>query len=165
MLDGMPQVMWFIRRHMRSHRTRGLSVPQFRTLVLIERFPTASVSCVAENLGVTLPTASRAISGLVARGFVSRESSSDDRRLMSLQLTPQGKDVLDIASGATRDAVAAELAGLSDAQRSVIVDAMGSLSRIFGEPTTAIGKSCAANSVSGRRRARLRDAMAAPATP
>src|SRR3954447_10301930 len=57
MLDGLPLVMWFIRQHMRRHRTRGLSVPQFRALVLIDRFPEASLSAIAEHLGSTLPSA------------------------------------------------------------------------------------------------------------
>src|SRR5689334_5564645 len=70
MLDGMPPVMWFIRRHMRRHRTCGLSVPQFRALVLLDRHPTASLSLVAEHLGSSQPSASRLITKLVERGFV-----------------------------------------------------------------------------------------------
>src|SRR3954469_20240976 len=91
MLDGMPQVMWFIRRQMRQHRTRGMSVPQFRTLVMLDRYPTASLSAVAENLGSTLPTASRMVSGLVAKGFVARRVHPTDRRQASLVLTPKGR--------------------------------------------------------------------------
>src|SRR3954447_9993092 len=87
MLDGMPQVMWFIRRQMRAHRTRGLSVPQFRTLALLDRFPTASLSAVAENLGATMPTASRMVSGLVTKAFVTRKTDPSDRRQASLVLT------------------------------------------------------------------------------
>ena len=79
MLEGLPPVMWFIRCRMRKHRTRGLSVPQFRALVLLDRYPTASLSLVAEHLGSSQPSASRLISGLVSRGFVTRRECADDR--------------------------------------------------------------------------------------
>src|SRR3954470_22241366 len=80
MLDGLPLVMWFIRREMRHHRTGGLSVPQFRALCLLDRYPTISLSNVAEHLGSSQPSASRLITGLVSRRLVKREESSDDRR-------------------------------------------------------------------------------------
>src|SRR5215217_3088460 len=110
MLDGMPQVMWFIRRQMRRHRTHRLSVPQFRTLVLLDRYPTASLSSVAEHLGAALPTASRMVTGLVDKGLVVRRECPTDRRQMALVLTPKGRSVLNTARRETQDAVAREIA-------------------------------------------------------
>lgn len=131
MLDGLPQVMWFIRRQMRRHRAHGLSVPQFRTLVLLDRCPAASVSLVAENLGASLPTASRLISGLVAKGLVVRQDCPGDRRQVSLGLTPRGRLALGSAQQATRDAIAREIAHLGDEQRATIVGAMRLLQDVF----------------------------------
>src|SRR3954469_12118259 len=106
MLDGMPAVMWFIRREMRRQRTCGLSVPQFRALCLLDRYPTASLSLVAEHLGSAQPSASRLITGLVTRGFVERKESDQDRRQVELLLTSRGKTVLEKAREATRERVA-----------------------------------------------------------
>jgi DNA-binding MarR family transcriptional regulator len=131
MLDGMPQVMWFIRRQMRQHRTRGMSVPQFRTLVLLDRYPTASLSVVAENLGATLPTASRMVSGLVTKGFVARKAHPTDRRQASLVLTAKGRSALNTARQATQDGMAREIARLSGAERAMITRAMGLLQEAF----------------------------------
>ena len=131
MLDGMPQVMWFIRRQMRRHRTRGMSVPQFRTLVMLDRFPTASLSAVAENLGSTLPTASRLVSGLVTKGFVSRKAHPTDRRQASLVMTSKGRSALNTARQATQDGIARELAKFGDAERTMICRAMGLLAEAF----------------------------------
>src|SRR4051794_1070087 len=116
MLDGLPQVMWFIRQHMRRHRTRGLSVPQFRALVLMDRFPEASLSAIAEHLGSTLPSASRLVTGLVDKGLVVRESSSTDRRRVSLFLTPRGRAVLGAPPTETLGAGTAQGARLTPAQ-------------------------------------------------
>ena len=131
MLDGLPQVMWFIRRHMRRHRTRGLSVPQFRALVLIERFPEASLSAIAEHLGSTLPSASRLMTGLVDKGLIVRESATDDSRRVSLLLTHRGKSVLATAQSETQEAVAGQMAGLTDDQRATIAQAMQLLQDVF----------------------------------
>jgi DNA-binding MarR family transcriptional regulator len=131
MLDGMPQAMWFIRRQMRRHRTRGMSVPQFRTLVMLDRFPTASLSAVAENLGASLPTASRMVSGLVSKGFVARKAHPTDRRQASLVMTAKGRSALNTARQATQDGMAAELVKLGDADRATITRAMGLLAEAF----------------------------------
>src|SRR5206468_624754 len=120
MLHGMPQVVWFIRRQMRSHRTHGLSVPQFRTLVLLERYPNASVSAVAENLGTSLPAASRLVAGLVGKRLVTRETSDDDRRQVVLSLTSRGRAALNTAQRETQNRLADEIAHLSETDRAPI---------------------------------------------
>src|SRR5215212_4488808 len=84
MLEGLPPVLWFLRKTMRAHRAAGLSVPQFRTLVLLDRYPTASLSCVAENLGASAPTASRMVGGLVKQGLIVRKDCAEDRRQLAL---------------------------------------------------------------------------------
>lgn len=132
MLDGMPQVMWFIRRQMRRHRTHGMSVPQFRTLVLLDRYPSASLSSVAEHLGSTLPTASRLVAGLVTKGLVARGERPGDRRQASLVLTGRGRTALNAARRATQDSMAREVAALSADDRLTIIRAMGLLRDVFG---------------------------------
>jgi len=131
MLDGMPQVMWFIRRHMRQNRARGLSVPAFRTLVLLDRYPSASLSCVAEHLGASLPNASRIVTGLVGKGLVRRAASRADRRQVSLVLTPKGRAAFESARQETQNEVAMKLADLSPADRETVARAMTLLGDVF----------------------------------
>jgi len=130
-LDAVPAVMWFVRRHMRCRRTRGLSVPQFRTLVLINRYPGASLSLIAEHLGSSMPTASRLVAGLVTRGLLTRRGCQDDRRQVKLALTARGQSAHDAALDGTRSAVAEKLAALSPNEREGVVAAMESLSKVF----------------------------------
>ena len=134
MLDGLPPVMWFIRRHMRRERTRGLSVPQFRALVLLDRCPTASLLVVAEHLGSSQPSASRLISGLVSRGFVIRRQHVRDRRQLTLLLTPRGKSVLRAAREATQEAVARQIETLGEQERATVCAAMTMLRDLFELP-------------------------------
>ncbi len=73
-LDVVPVVMRSIRAEMRRHRTADLSVPQFRTLAFIDRNADASLSDVAEHIGLTLPSMSKIVEGLVVRKFVTRQT-------------------------------------------------------------------------------------------
>lgn len=122
-LYGVPCATGFIRRHMRKHR-KGLSVPQFRTLVWVGHHPSHSLSALAEHLGATLPTTSRIVEGLVARGLLSRTGRTDDRRQVALGITPAGREVLDPAWSATRREVELRLADLSADDQATISRAM-----------------------------------------
>jgi DNA-binding MarR family transcriptional regulator len=95
MLEVIPAVMSTIRSEMRSRRRSDLSVMQFRTLVYLNLYPGTSLSALAEYLGLTLPTVSQMINGLVEKGVVNRVDSSTDRRRVMLSLTEPGKALLD----------------------------------------------------------------------
>lgn len=143
-LDAIPEVMWTLRRHMRQRRAKGLSVPQFRALCLIRKFPTASMSAVSDHLGSTLPTASRLVGGLVDRGLISRKSSSDDRRQVELNLTARGNAILDVAREGTLAAIADKMVALSPRERATVSAALALITNAMGrasiEPETTLGK-------------------------
>src|SRR4051812_46948573 len=86
LLDALPPVMRFVRKHMRSNRARGLSIPQFRVMALLASIPSANLSAVADFLGASLPTTSRIVSGLVKNGLIERRESQNDRRQVELRL-------------------------------------------------------------------------------
>ena len=130
-LDVVPVVMRTIRAELRRHRTADLSVPQFRTLAFIDSRADASLSDVAEHIGLTLPSMSKIVEGLVVRKFVTRQTARDDRRRMTLALTARGQTALQVSREATRACLADDLAALSDRQRETIVQAMGILRPVF----------------------------------
>ena len=136
-LDSTPPLMWFIRRNMRSHRG-GLSLAQFRALCRVNRHPNASVSMVAEHLGASLPTASRIVTGLVDKGFLTRHGCRWDRRQISLELTARGRDILQTARKATQQKMGVELSKLNSDDIGTIVRAMKILRETFG-PVAAPG--------------------------
>ncbi len=121
-----------LRCHMRKRRAKGLSVPQFRTLCSIKRTPGGTLSSVSEHLGSTLPTASRIVAGLVARGLISRKPGSADRRQVSLELTAKGRSILDVAREGTQAAVAEQLVGLTPKQRATMSSALAVMVSVFG---------------------------------
>jgi len=122
-----------IRQQMRSTAGRELSVVQFRTLAFLDRHPGASLSDVKDHIGLTLPSVSKLVQGLLTRGFLHRETDSSDRRRNVLAATAKGKRVLERARAVTRQSLAARLDGLSDEEIQRVSRALRSLRPIFLE--------------------------------
>jgi len=129
LLEVVPQIMHLIRNEMRSHRTPDLSVPQFRVLAFINRNPGASLSAAAEHIGLTLPSLSNMMDGLVQRKLVNRQGSQADRRRVRLTLTARGRKVLATARTAAQAQLAGRLATLSEAEREQVIGAAQTLRR------------------------------------
>lgn len=130
-LETVPLVMRSVRAEMRGHRAPDLSVPQFRALNFLYRRPGASLSDVADHVGVTLPSMSKLVEKLVARGLVTRQDDPGDRRRITLALTEPGRAELQAAREATHARLAQRLATLSPEQRAVVAEAMRALRGVF----------------------------------
>ena len=57
---------------------------------MLNRNQGASLSEVAEHVGLTLPSVSKMVDGLVTRGLLTRATDPGDRRRLTLSLTPAG---------------------------------------------------------------------------
>jgi DNA-binding MarR family transcriptional regulator len=123
--------MHFIRYQMRRHRQAGLSVPQFRALIYLSHNENASLSDIAEHLGLSLPATSRMVELLVKRGWMRRRSRSSDRRCICLSLTGRGRAVFEAALEATQVALRQRLKALSAGEVSLVSGAMQVLTRAF----------------------------------
>ena len=75
LMDTAPKIMQAIRVEMRRGRGSDISIPQFRSLAFIQRNPDSSLSNLAEHLGLTLPSVSKLVDGLVKQKLVIRQES------------------------------------------------------------------------------------------
>jgi DNA-binding MarR family transcriptional regulator len=130
-LETIPLTMRAIKGQMRVSPLMKLSEPQFRTLMFLRRHEGASLSDVAEDLGLTLPSMSKQIDGLVARGVVARQTDSADRRRVILTLTAQGRWTLQSVRDIAQAHLARMLAVLAPSRRATIVEAMRALRQVF----------------------------------
>jgi DNA-binding MarR family transcriptional regulator len=153
-LEVVPSVMRFIRTQMRSHRALDLSVPQFRALVFIERVGAPCLGEVAENLGLTPPSASVLVDGLQARGMITRSDSPVDRRRLTLAITTEGRQALAQSRAETQKSLSAILAGLDAQEIAAVTRAMRALHRAFAAPARTAGAVPArtAGAISAERR-------------
>lgn len=135
-LEAVPLAMRAIREHLRKHGARILSVPQFRTLLFLSRHKGTSLSDVAEHIGLTLPSMSTLIDGLVDRNYAVRRTDPDDRRRMTLTLTERGETTLKSSRQATQTYLAEQLNRLPETDRKTIVTAMQILRQVFAGDKT-----------------------------
>jgi DNA-binding MarR family transcriptional regulator len=100
-----------------------LSVTQLKALCALDAHgEDRSLKAIAESLGVSLPTMSRAVDGLFERGLVRREEDPVDRRMKRVGLTDAGREV-PLALNRARLSALQELIGSLQEQEA---DALGS---------------------------------------
>jgi DNA-binding MarR family transcriptional regulator len=131
LMETTPQILQAIRVEMRRGRGAELSIPQFRTLRFIQRHPDSSLSDLAEHLGLTLPSVSKLVDGLVKQQLISRKESAEDRRKITLLLTETGTSIVDSARADARANLAKKLKHLSEDDLKTISQAMLILYPIF----------------------------------
>ena len=131
LLDTVPIVMRAIRAEMRSQGSAELGVPQFRGLLFISRNPDSSLLAVADHLGLTSPTVSKMVDGLVASSLVRREPSPKDRRQVNLTLTDQGQAILEKARAGAQARLAEVVLRLTREEGETIFQAMKLLQPLF----------------------------------
>jgi DNA-binding MarR family transcriptional regulator len=124
-------VMQVIRAEVRSGRGPDLSVLQLRALAFLHRHPGAPLSSLAEHVGLTLPSMSSQVSGLVERGVIDRSVSVTDRRFVTLTLTDEGEALFHAALQHAEERLACILAGLDADELATVSAAMAVLSRVF----------------------------------
>ena len=119
----------------------------------MHRQPGSSLSDVAEHIGLTLPTMSRLIDGLVERGMLVRKSRSADRRCMTLALTPRGRRLLERAHSFTQAALAWRFVRLDGEKARTVARAMRIIQPLFAD--TGHGEDSIAGARSAQRRQKI----------
>jgi DNA-binding MarR family transcriptional regulator len=130
-MEVVPTVMRTLRAKLRERRAADISLPQFRAMNFINRNDGASLSVLSAHIGLTLPSMSKLIDGLVSRNLISRTAHSYDRRKVCLSLTPQGHAELNAAYQHTQKYIAEKMSGLAVEDLKVIARAMQVLRGLF----------------------------------
>ncbi len=131
LIEVVPEVMQRIRSEIRSQRGPELSVLQLRVLAFLNNRPGVPLSAVAEHVGLTLPSMSSQVTGLVERGLVDRAVAETDRRYVTLKLTAEGQSVMHTALQGARINLTAMLTSLSEAERNTVTQALEILRSTF----------------------------------
>jgi DNA-binding MarR family transcriptional regulator len=101
-----------------------LSMTQLKALHVLKEHGELSVKAVGEALGLSLPAASRAVDGLVQRGFVARAECASDRRSRLVTLSPDGDAVIGRVSDARITGIANFVGTLTDDEREALSAAL-----------------------------------------
>ena len=108
-----------------------LSIQQFRALISMKMISQPSLSQVAEHMGVTISMASKIIDGMVDRGYILRNTDTEDRRKLVLSITKEGENALDAVHMAALGCYIEKLQVLTPAEREVVNIAADLIRRMF----------------------------------
>jgi len=93
-----------------------------------------TASELAGDLGLDAGYLSRIVRGFEGHGLVGRRPSETDGRRSLLSLTEHGREVFAPLEDGAREQIAALLGGLSTEDQELVVEAMGTIERLLGEP-------------------------------
>jgi DNA-binding MarR family transcriptional regulator len=110
-----------------------VTLPQFRSLVVLATVGPQTVSALADRLAVHASTMTRMCNRLVSRGLVLRAPSAVDRREVVIALTNMGTSVVENVMTARRRELDEVLRRMGDDERLAVVVALDTFARAAGE--------------------------------
>ena len=107
--------------------------PQLRVLVMIASRGPQNLGAVARGLGVHPSNATRACDRLVVAGLLDRRDDPADRRNLLLQLTEEGRTLVDQIMDRRRHAIAEVLDRMPALQRTALIPVLVTFAEAAGE--------------------------------
>lgn len=105
----------------------NLSRQEWRVVATLGTRPSISAREVATYTSMDKMPVSRAISRLVKAGLITQSSSREDRRLIILELTQEGRDIYEAIVPLVLEREAFLLSALSDSEQTALTEIMNKL--------------------------------------
>jgi DNA-binding MarR family transcriptional regulator len=115
----------------------GLTIPEWRVIVILGRFPGLSAVEVAERTMMDKVAVSRAVTKLIKSGRIDREFADADRRRSILNLSTNGRKIHDEIAPLALGIEADLLHGLTEEQIDTlneVIDRLLVRARLIGAP-------------------------------
>lgn len=111
-----------------------ITIPQFRTLVILATHDPINLATLAGLLDVAPSTTGRMVDRLVTAGLIDRKAHPDSRRELVVTLTPRGREVVDAVTAHRRDEIARVVARMPPRERHGLVRALTAFTAAGDEP-------------------------------
>ena len=110
-----------------------LSINELHMLEAVARTdnPGRSITDIARELGITLPSVTTAVNKLEKKGFVSKRRSEDDKRLVMVELSQEGRRAEASHRFFHRHMVHSATDGMSKEERSALLKGLEKLHAFF----------------------------------
>jgi DNA-binding MarR family transcriptional regulator len=94
-IELTPQIVKGFLRHEHNYLTRGeITLPQFWALDYLSHNEKCKMNSLAKHLRISPPATTGLIDRLIAQELVTRKDDLRDRRIVWIELTAKGKDVI-----------------------------------------------------------------------
>lgn len=110
-----------------------VTLSQLRVLVMVASRGALNLGAVAAGLGVHPSNATRAVDRLVGAGLLERRDDPADRRNLILELSPQGRGLVERVMADRRSAIADIVQRMPVKRRRALVPVLGSFAAACGE--------------------------------
>jgi DNA-binding MarR family transcriptional regulator len=111
-----------------------VTLPQYRTLVVLAARGPQRAAEVALELGVTPSTGTRMCDRLVRKGLIRRARTAADRRAVRLTLTPAGRALVDEVTRRRREELQRVVAAIPASGHAALVRGLRAFTDATGEP-------------------------------
>jgi DNA-binding MarR family transcriptional regulator len=105
-------------------RLMELTLPQFRTLIMLYTQGPLRMSNISCQLGVGMPAVTSLVGKLEEKGLVSREHNTEDRRVVFCSVTQQGKAEVERFWRVRREQITRIIGSLSEEEGKLVAQAM-----------------------------------------
>ncbi|MCY0148393.1 MarR family transcriptional regulator [Hoeflea sp. G2-23] len=116
----------------------GLYAGQDGVILALDARDGQTPGMIAASLGVKAPTITKTIGRLAAQGFVRREGSPDDGRMMLVYLTDAGRDQIKSVRKAQRRTEKTAFAGLKKKDVITLLDLLATMDTNIGASLSAV---------------------------
>ena len=108
-----------------------LSITEIHTIEEIGMYGSRTMSEIAMDLGITVGTLTIAMNNLVKKGYVNRQRSDRDRRVVEISLTRKGKLAFRVHEKFHTDMIKNTIDGLTEEEGFVLNSALEKLNKFF----------------------------------
>jgi DNA-binding MarR family transcriptional regulator len=104
-------------------------------IVFVGQNKTVKMSEIADNIEAPMSTLTTIVDKLVERGFIRRDHSGEDRRVINVSLTKEGMKGYQKVMGKNKKVAGKALAGLNEKEQELIIKHLNHLAGILGSST------------------------------
>lgn len=119
-----------------AHVDDTITIPQFRTLVILSTRGPANLATLAGILNVQPSTATRMADRLVMAGLIDRQPNPNSRRELVVDLTARGREIVDAVTARRRSEIATVVERMPAADRHGLIRALTAFTAAGGESHT-----------------------------
>ena len=119
-----------LRRISRDDGADGVTPARLSALSVLVYGGAATVGDLARRQGVSLPTMSRMVEGLVRAGLVNRAEDPRDRRAVRLEVTRRGRELMERGRARRITRLASELSQLDSSELTALEQGVAALERL-----------------------------------
>ena len=116
-----------------AYASQKVSLPQYSVLAVLQEHGESTMGQLAESLGITMGAVTSLVDRLIHLGYVERERSTEDRRVVKVRLTSAGGDMLQYLLDHGKQLAADMLEDVSPEDRRVFLRVQQNMVEKFAE--------------------------------